>query len=404
MVDQNKIHVCYIGPFNPASCKDYLDEKDVLPLNKTLSQLDTLVKAFLSNGHCVTVITEDVTCKEDRKYTGDSLTVYVVGTKKYALSSIIKLRFFVSRKIRKVINLLTDVDVYHAQWTYEYAYPLINKDGLIFCTVRDWAPYIYTTFHLKPFTHYIAKKLIWLPKLYMNKKVLANNKIHLVANSEYTANRIHSRFPDRDVPIIYNAIHSDKIDYTTKPHYDDLVFISVSPSLDNQRKNIPPLVEAFRKFHVKHPKSKLILVGTYHPDRGVHLMCQGDDLKDCITFTGTIDNKELLSLLSKSSCLIHPALEETFGNTLIEAMSRRVPVIAGENSGSVPYVLKHGECGVLCDVTSPDSIYDSMEMLYEHPDKVNQLVEAATIALINDYTEDALYKKHYSIYSKYLNK
>ncbi len=53
---------------------------------------------------------------------------------------------------------------------------------------------------------------------------------------------------------------------------------------------------------------------------------------------------------------VHPSLEETFGNVLIEAIVEGVPVIGGTRSGAVPWVLGNGSAGLLVDVTSASSI------------------------------------------------
>ena len=65
-------------------------------------------------------------------------------------------------------------------------------------------------------------------------------------------------------------------------------------------------------------------------------------------------------MLDLSDILVHPALEESFGMTLVEAMARKVPVIAGQSSGAVPWVLSGGEAGLLVDVSSVDTLVQSI--------------------------------------------
>ena len=69
--------------------------------------------------------------------------------------------------------------------------------------------------------------------------------------------------------------------------------------------------------------------------------------------------------------MIHSALEESFGMTLLEAMAKKTPVIGGKDSGAVPWVLNYGKSGVLTDVKSPKLIANEAiklltnEMLWE---------------------------------------
>jgi len=54
-------------------------------------------------------------------------------------------------------------------------------------------------------------------------------------------------------------------------------------------------------------------------------------------------------------------MEESFGSAILEAMSQRLPVIAGADSGAVPWVLDDGRAGMLVDVTSSESLRSGME-------------------------------------------
>ena len=71
--------------------------------------------------------------------------------------------------------------------------------------------------------------------------------------------------------------------------------------------------------------------------------------------------------------LVHPALEESFRYTLIEAASVGTPVIGGVASGAVQWVLADGASGLLVDVTSPDRIAAAMRSLVSHPVRWSRL-------------------------------
>ena len=75
----------------------------------------------------------------------------------------------------------------------------------------------------------------------------------------------------------------------------------------------------------------------------------------------TIEYEELpkerfLEKMEAADVFIHPSIEESFGMVLIEAMAKKTPVIAGEKSGAVPWVLDYGRAGVLAEIRSPESI------------------------------------------------
>lgn len=62
---------------------------------------------------------------------------------------------------------------------------------------------------------------------------------------------------------------------------------------------------------------------------------------------------------------------------LIEAGAMGVPVIAGQGSGAVPWILEHGKNGVLVDVRSPRSIARAMLELAEDAQRRTDLGQAA---------------------------
>jgi glycosyltransferase involved in cell wall biosynthesis len=75
-----------------------------------------------------------------------------------------------------------------------------------------------------------------------------------------------------------------------------------------------------------------------------------------VAFLGPLDRSAVVALLDGADLLAHPSLEESFGNTLIEAMARGTPVLGGFRSGAVPWVLDEGRAGVLCDVRDAEAL------------------------------------------------
>jgi len=77
-----------------------------------------------------------------------------------------------------------------------------------------------------------------------------------------------------------------------------------------------------------------------------------------VYYNGSVTRLELMDALKTAHLLLHPALEESFGVVLIEAMSIGIPAIGGESSGAVPWVI--GEPRLLVDVKKEDRMFDKM--------------------------------------------
>jgi glycosyltransferase involved in cell wall biosynthesis len=70
--------------------------------------------------------------------------------------------------------------------------------------------------------------------------------------------------------------------------------------------------------------------------------------------------------MNRSSMLVHPSLIDTSPNSIYEAMLIGLPVIAS-NVGGIPYMLKHGETGILVEPGRPDLMAEQIIQLYKNP-------------------------------------
>ena len=128
---------------------------------------------------------------------------------------------------------------------------------------------------------------------------------------------------------------------------------------------------------------------------------RGKGLLNQVELRGSIDHDSVISVLDGCSVLVHPAMEETFGNILLEGMARRIPVIGGLHAGGVPQVLGQGKYGILCDVTSVDSLLQAM-LKAEDPKIAQPLIADATTYLQQNFSSDVVGKKHLQVYQTYI--
>lgn len=359
--------------------------------------VETYINGLLRNGHYVRIFTTHNKGDNVIHIKNNGFDFYSI---KRSCSANILSPIFETYMTGKKLGLfmkdkIEELDVLHSQWTYEYAYACIPyaKKTPVFCTIRDWLPYIRATLPLISKTNILwySKKKIW-------EKVIRNKNIHFISNSEYTQIKFHELFPNKECPIIYNPIDKERILKEKKCSSINPTFISISVSL-NKRKNYKPLILAFNKYLKSSPNAKLILCGgPFNLKNPVIQQWKTDGLLNNVELKGKIERNELFKLIDNSSLLIHPSLEETFGNTLIEAMARRVPCIGGRDSGAVPYVLQHGKAGCLCDVSDYNSITSAIELLMNDHVYYDRIINNATQLLINKYLDDVIVNKHLTYY------
>lgn len=395
------MNITICGPINPSEFSDVLNYTDKLPnINRGASAVNTYVRELLRMGHKVVVVTQDVPSneKDDIVLKGENLIIHIVHSNAGIYISHALSRFYMVTRLKKVLKgYIPKTDVLHAQWSYDYAYASMKfkKQVPVFCTVRDWAPYI-TTLQKG------LKRWQWKAYTVMSNKVLGMEGVHLIANSEYTYNSIKKVFPAKEVAIIYNPIDKELIlnKKIVIPAKDE--FVTIASSVFEFRKNIRRLLEAFHQFHTKHPEVFLNVIGDYSGHKKEIESLKASSLLDGVRLLGSMRHRQLIEIIDKCTCLVHPALEETFGNILLEGMARRVVVIGGKKSGAVPAVLQNGRCGILCDVEKTESMVDAMEKALDKGVQ-DVLINSATTELNDKYNSEVIVYKHLMLYNKFLN-
>ena len=161
-------------------------------------------------------------------------------------------------------------------------------------------------------------------------------------------------------------------------------------------------MKAFAKFHTIHPDSELHLYGQ---DFGAGQTAESwANKKSCtegMVFHGAIPHRKLMDAISNSDLLLHPALEESFGLSIAEAMSMGLPVVAGEASGAVPWVV--GDGGVLCDVREENAIYQAIEQVLE-PENYVRCSVAARVRVESMFTVSAVASAYLEAYQLAIDK
>jgi glycosyltransferase involved in cell wall biosynthesis len=94
--------------------------------------------------------------------------------------------------------------------------------------------------------------------------------------------------------------------------------------------------------------------------------------------------------MSDADVYAHASLEETFGNGIAEAMVAGMPIVAGAESGGVPWVLGNGVCGRLTDVTDPGDLADGIVDLLSDRRQAEELGDRARLRATSEFSVAAV--------------
>ncbi len=106
------------------------------------------------------------------------------------------------------------------------------------------------------------------------------------------------------------------------------------------RKNIPALLKALRivRQESRYANLYLVLAGARGwRDAGIYTLARELDLDKACVFPGYLSDSGLRQTYSRALCLVHPALYEGFGFTLLESMACGTPVVAS-NAACLPEI------------------------------------------------------------------
>ena len=366
-----ELHIGVAGPCSPAAFAADLDIAPcLLPSGLGGTPVNHLVRAWLDDGYKVTLATLDSSHTDERLsvFRGQRLTL-TIG--RYRPRRRARDVFKYERKdIADGLNLCKP-DVVSAHWSYEFALGAIATGIPTMVTVRDVPREI---FRMQPTPYRLVR---W----WMHRQTMARAP-RIAFNSPYTQKKIGNRCAVNSV-VLPNALPDEcfYLKVRRPPDPQAPLFISVNNGFSS-RKNVGQLLEAFQTVLKQLPGARLQLLGQGFEDGGEAMVwARARGFVNGVEFVGPVAYREVLKRIRDADTLVHPALEESFGYTLIEAAAVGTPVIAGGRSGAAPWILAEGDAGVLVDVTKPNAIASAMVNISKAPGMWQDLrTQAFTLA------------------------
>jgi len=132
------------------------------------------------------------------------------------------------------------------------------------------------------------------------------------------------------------------------------------------------------------PDAYLLILGTGYQETELKKRAVDIGVADRVKFLGYIPHTEMPKYLQVSQIFVRPSISEGFGNSFIEAMAARIPVIATPVGGIVDF-LKDKETGLFCEVNSPEDIARKVEIYLHDQNLKNEIIDNAFNMVIRDY-------------------
>lgn len=162
-------------------------------------------------------------------------------------------------------------------------------------------------------------------------------------------------------------------------------------ALDNKQKGQEYIIQAASELQRSHPDIQFLLVGGGSDERMLKEAAQ--ELSN-VTFFGFVEN--VGDYLAAMDAFILPSNKEGIGSILLDAMERRLPIVASA-VGGVPDIVHDGENGILIEARRVDQLKAAILRLYESPELRRELSERGH-ELAKNYTAGVMGRKYLELY------
>ncbi len=361
-----------------------------LPPGMGGTAINSLVEGLIETGNMVSVYTLDESVLEPIKLVSDRFSLYIGN---YGTSAKVRSLTFFKNEAGQITDFIREdqPDIVNAHWSYEFGRAVLNSNIPYLISLRDHS---WTVFKLQLDYYRFFR--------YLMDVCVRMGGEHFSVNSPY----LQTQFSPwrKNLPILPNSISTRYIKQHPKRLRANRLKIISALTGWSRLKNPFAALKAFSI--VREKLSRKISYHMYGPgyqENGPgHAWARENSLDRGVEFKGIVPHSRLMELIPSYDLLLHPSLEESFGNTLIEGMANGVPIIGGRGCGAVPWVLNQGKNGILTDVSSPRSIALSILCLLRNEKQYAHLSCTGIEYVLKKFSSLSVAKQYIRLYENIL--
>ena len=323
-------------------------------------------------------------------YIHENITVFFEPEKKInAENKLNKLAYIKYVSILKKIIQNFKPDILHAHYATSY--------GLV-GALSDFHPFVISSWGTDvmkfPNKNFVAKSIL---KYNFKKADL------LCATSHTIKDYIHKvvNFPVSVIPFGIDTDVFKPKEVSSLFKSTDFILGSIKPV--EKLYNIDVLIKAFALLLSKHANLKLLIIGEGTALIELKELSKSLGVYQNIVFTGRIPHSEISNYYNMLDVLVNISEYESFGVSVVEAMSCGIPVVV-TNLGGLKEVVKDDSVGLKVNVADVDATIAVIERLINDKELYNKISVNARKHVIENYNWDDNLKQMITEYSKLLTK
>jgi glycosyltransferase involved in cell wall biosynthesis len=228
----------------------------------------------------------------------------------------------------------------------------------------------------------------------------------VVAVSEHLHYLLEPLYPNKTV-VIRNFIDTNELPTSSLGHFDGKKDSDASYTISLIGRCVPVkridlFIDTIASLRANH---NLEVVGRICGDgpllEPMKQYAKNKGVSQFVCFRGFVHDLE--PEWASTDVLMMPSDHEGLPMTLLEALLRKVPVVA-HNTGGIPEVLDYGNSGVLVDIHSATGYADKLAQLLKKPEMAKQLVANGQNHVKGEFSKRDNIQKYEALYSAILMK
>ena len=162
-----------------------------------------------------------------------------------------------------------------------------------------------------------------------------------------------------------------------------------------ERKGHHILLEALRNMPERE-RLRILIFGKGPQREVLERLVREMGLEEIVRFTGF--RNDLPRWMGALDMLVHPALMEGMGISLLQASAAKVPVVASD-VGGIPEAVRNGENGILVPPNDAVALRAAIRKLIHNPELRRQLGETGRRIVTEEFSIDAMVEGNLSVYN-----
>ncbi len=265
-----------------------------------------------------------------------------------------------------------------------FIYKLFNRRHRLI--IRDT-----TAHHLKT-----TKEWIWL----FFCLLIANDIVLLTQEAANGIKRKLRWIPRRKIKIIPNGLDVMRYFPLSREAKVSKIVIGMQSRLFPAKDHMT-LLKAFKILTDRNPSCEIVLeiAGDGITRKKIEDTIDAMRLRNSVKMHGMLNQSDLVQFMQSLDIYVHATFGETLSNSIIQAMSCGLPIIASDVWG-VNNMVKHEETGLLYKSKDAEQLAFLLEELIKDSQKRKWLGNEARIFAENNYSTESMFKRYQNLFDK----